>query len=173
MADLENGDFDRVIIVGNTASGKSWLSDQMASVLSAPIVRLDDVHWVNGDFTKRQNPDMAIAQIMDASQMDRWIIEGIYGWLMSPIIEHASCVVWIDVPWDTCQQNLLFREQAQRGIVLSEALERWAKEYWSRETSSSYQGHLVLFSAFVGPKFRLTSKRHVTNFVNVVVCTKH
>jgi hypothetical protein len=34
----------------------------------------------------------------------------------------------------------------------------WAEDYWRRETPSSFKGHLALFTAFAGPKWRLRSR---------------
>lgn len=42
--------------------------------------------------------------------MDQWVIEGVYGWLVTPILERATCLIWTDITWAEISKNLLVRE---------------------------------------------------------------
>lgn len=39
---------ERVFIVGNGGSGKSWLAKELAAKIGFPVTHLDDVHWLPG-----------------------------------------------------------------------------------------------------------------------------
>jgi adenylate kinase family enzyme len=73
--------FARTVIVGNGGSGKSWLAGRLAAALSSPTVDLDEIHWLPGGFSARREPAAAIEMVRARAAEDRWIIEGVYGWL--------------------------------------------------------------------------------------------
>jgi hypothetical protein len=41
----------------------------------------------------------------------------------------------------------------------------WAEQYWTRETPSSFAGHLRLYDDFAGDKLRLRSREDVAAFI--------
>ena len=41
----ENPDFSRTLVVGNSGSGKSWLSVQRAKAIGTHAIDLDTIHW--------------------------------------------------------------------------------------------------------------------------------
>lgn len=157
--------FDRTIVIGNTASGKSWLSKKLGVKLSIEVVDLDQIRWIEGDYSRAETKPTAIEKTVREAENDRWIIEGVYGWLVIPIMERATCLIWIDIPWFEIRNNLLAREKALGPSDNFTELETWASNYWDRASSSSYNAHLQLYHEFVGPKFRLANINETSGFV--------
>jgi adenylate kinase family enzyme len=42
----------RIIIIGNSGSGKTWLARQLAEDAPCPVIHLDDIFWEPGGFDK-------------------------------------------------------------------------------------------------------------------------
>lgn len=80
MQSFAQDKFDRTIVIGNTASGKSWLSKRLGKKLHSDVVDLDQIHWIDGDYNRKEAVQVAIAKTIVQSQLDQWIIEGVYGW---------------------------------------------------------------------------------------------
>lgn len=92
--------FDRTIILGNTASGKSWLSKKLGAKLSSRIVDLDQIRAIDGDCSRRETKQIAVAKTVEKAKHDQWIIEGVYGWLVNLIGDRATYLIWMDIPSD-------------------------------------------------------------------------
>ncbi|MEJ1174581.1 AAA family ATPase [Agrobacterium sp. CMT1] len=150
----------RVAIIGNSGSGKSSLAVKAGSALKLPICDLDHLHW-HEDGRKRDEVEAKLLAMQYAST-DDWIIEGVYGWLVETTLHRANVLIWLDLPWAECHDGLL-RRGAQHGETESDqaALLAWARDYWTRATSSSFAGHLHLYEAFDGCKIRLQTRAEV------------
>lgn len=157
-------DFTRTLILGNSGSGKSWLAARLAVALGAQTVDLDSVHWEPGNYNHVRDKKIAIEMVRQAALENRWVIEGVYGWLAQEAISRATALIWLDISVAECLANL--RRRDRRGDEASfSALLAWAADYRRRQTSSSFSGHQRLFDAFPGRKLRLDSRRAVDRFL--------
>lgn len=159
--------FQRTIIFGNTASGKSWLAQRLAAQVKVPIIALDDIRWTGANFAQKQTVTVAVEQTVEAAAQPSWIIEGVYGWLVTPIIGRATCLIWTDIPWPESLENLKQREDRRGDLGNMADLEPWARAYWTRDSASSHKAHAQLFDNFSQQKFRLTSKQEITEFLDL------
>ncbi|UWQ94251.1 hypothetical protein K3728_10960 [Rhodobacteraceae bacterium M385] len=166
MLNFQLDEFNRTVIIGNTASGKSWLAKRMGKMLALNIVDLDQIHWVDGNYNRKESAPVAITKISQRAQEDRWIIEGVYGWLVSPIILRATCLIWTDIPWSESRKNLLLRETDRGSTGNFEDLEAWSGDYWNRKSASSYGAHLAIYKGFKGSKYRLTNMKETSAFAD-------
>lgn len=67
--------YNRITIVGNSASGKSTLSEAFAKAVNLPIFHIDLLLWKpNWDFESEEEFDCAHA---DWLVRERWVIEGV------------------------------------------------------------------------------------------------
>ena len=164
MQHASGREFARTAVIGNTASGKSWLALRLGARFSLPVTHLDAIRWIDGDFARRQTVAQATATTCAIAQRQRWVIEGVYGWLIRPIIGRVTCLIWIDIPWHESRANLFARETARGADGNFDELEAWSRAYWSRDTGSSHAAHLSLFTDFDGPKLRLSSMAATTAF---------
>jgi len=146
----------RTVIIGNSGSGKSTFADSLAALTHVPVIDLDSLHWGDDGYRIKREEEVAKRLVRDAAAAPRWIIEGVYGWLVEIALPRASALVWLDLPWSMCLENLILRGQRRGGKEAGFAdLLRWAEAYWERQTTSSFIGHSRLFDNFVGAKWQL------------------
>ena len=156
----------RVMIVGNSGSGKSTLARALGRSPGNHVVDLDRIHWLDKVGSKRDEGE-AKRMVAEIAAGPAWIIEGVYGWLAEVALPHASSLIWLDLPWTVCNENL-----ARRGPWTGASAEQhaaflaWAEAYWSRDTSTSFAGHQALYENFTGNKARLVSRAEIGAFVS-------
>jgi adenylate kinase family enzyme len=147
----------RLLILGNSGSGKSVLAERTATFTTQRIFDLDLIHW-HADGNKREE-DVSRTIVSSIANDDGWIIEGVYGWLIERAVPRATAMIWLDMPWEICRESLV-RRGMRRNMTEADqqALFAWAEAYWTRTTSSSAQGHRHLFEMFKKTKIRITSR---------------
>ena len=47
----------KLVVIGNTGAGKSWLSRHISRMLKIPVFHLDQIYWKPGSFTEKQSPE--------------------------------------------------------------------------------------------------------------------
>jgi len=158
--------YQRTVIVGNSGSGKSWLAVRLAQVINGAAIDLDAVHWEPGGYGRRRDAETARAMVREAAAGERWVIEGVYGWLAQEALLRATALIWLDLPEAECIANL--RRRGLRGGGDEEsfaALIAWAGEYRMRENANSFKGHGMLFGAFARARLRLVSREEIADFL--------
>jgi hypothetical protein len=110
----------------------------------------------------------AIQLAVAAASGQAWIVEGVFGWLIAPISDKATFLVWLDMNWDECYGNLKKRCGGKMNSPSFRDLVVWAEDYWTRKTPSSFSGHIAIFESFTGPKARLRTRRDVDEFLRSV-----
>jgi len=171
----------RMIIVGNSGSGKTWLANNLAKVYGCQVIHLDHIFWESGGFDKKRSPEIVTEMIVESKKGESWIAEGVFGDLAEKFVERAQSFVWLDMDWPICRDRLLKRgseskyhmgrKESEEG--LRDLLE-WASLYYKRKNTRSYEGHKKLINDFHGEKIFLSSESDVVNFVNLAqrqVCT--
>jgi adenylate kinase family enzyme len=145
----------RIVIIGNSGSGKSTLAKALGKTTGLRVLDLDSVHW-QGAVTQQRDEREASDMVAAFAADPEWIVEGVYGWLAAVALSRADLLIWLDLPWEVCRDSL-----AQRGPWRGATAEQdatfiaWAADYWQRQTSTSFSGHLKLFDGFAGEKSRL------------------
>ena len=131
---------NRIHIVGNCGSGKTYLADKLARHLLVPVCNLDDIYWDNasgkqGQFMPEDIRDQNLAAIL---QKQSWVIEGIYyKWLAQSFA--AADVIIIIEPANWIRNLRLVKRfiKGQLGLVNNKnetlksfiALVKWAQPY--------------------------------------------
>jgi adenylate kinase family enzyme len=157
----------RILILGNSGSGKTWLGNKLAQRLKAPVIELDGLHWVPGGFNQRRPPEEAKDAVRNAATLDAWIIEGVFGWLAREALSRTAILVWFIIPEDECIENLKSRpiksgeDQESRSALL-----QWCSEYRTRKNANSYLGHLDIYEGFVGEKHLLRTRDEIEGFLS-------
>ena len=158
----------RTLIIGNSGSGKSTLAQQLASLVHAPAIDLDLLHWEADGYGAKRDENAARQLVLAAADESSWIIEGVFGWLAEVAVPRATTLIWLDVPWSICHAGLLARGP-RRGSTAQDNTDllKWAEAYWDRKTPSSFTGHLAIFEHFPRPKYRLGSREKMSEFLAV------
>jgi len=158
--------YQRTVIVGNSGSGKSWLAVRLAAVIGSSAIDLDAIHWEPGGYGTRRDAGTARRLVQEAATGERWVIEGVYGWLAQVALPRASALIWLDLPEAECIANL--RQRGLRGGGDEDSfatLALWAAEYRTRENANSFRAHELLFEAFAGQRLRLRSRVETATFL--------
>lgn len=87
----------RVVVIGNTGSGKSTFGAAVASTLDVPYTDSDDVFWLPG-WQERPNDEFRAA-LDDATRGDGWVLVGNYLSRATDITwPRADTIIWLDLP---------------------------------------------------------------------------
>jgi adenylate kinase family enzyme len=165
----------RIVIIGNSGSGKSWLAAALAARCHLPVISLDSIFWLPGGFNAKRKSEEVDRLIDRYRGAGSWIIEGVFGELAARFLDSAELLLWLDLPWSVCRSGLLQRgseSSKQKDPVCAEAsfqsLLRWSSGYWSRTDLRSYSGHQSLFRTYEREKFRFSHRSEVDAFLAVI-----
>jgi adenylate kinase family enzyme len=156
----------RTLIIGNSGSGKSWLAKRLAKHLQVPWTDLDLIHWVSDEHSIARPRAEALGMARVAASEERWVIEGVYDWMISELVEQATALIWLCLEDDDCVSHIRQREaKRDEHDELLMALLEWAGSYRIREGASGFAAHQRLFEGFGGSKLQLMNRTEVTAFI--------
>lgn len=159
----------RTLIIGNSGSGKSWLAKRLAEQLQVQWIDLDSIHWLSDEHSIARPRGEALAMARIAASEDRWVIEGVYGWIVLEFIHRATALIWLCVDDENCVANIGQRENRPADDEFLTALLEWAGSYRYREDSSGFSAHQQLFEGFRGSKIKLMDQTEITAFANTAL----
>tara|TARA_R110002050_G_scaffold11068_2_gene37691 strand:- start:13381 stop:13944 length:564 start_codon:yes stop_codon:yes gene_type:complete len=105
--------FNKIVIGGNSASGKSTLAKIMAETKGLPYYSFDKLFW-RPDW-KGPDPEKFKKTVTDICKQDKWIFEG-GARLIEERCDAADCMIYINTPIPLCLWRALAR--CYRLIVL-------------------------------------------------------
>ena len=154
----------RTLIIGNSGSGKSWLAQRLAQQLREPWTDLDRIHWLSDEHSIPRPRAEALARARIAADEQRWVIEGVYGWIISEILHRTTALIWLCVDDEECVANIHQRETQDNERLV--ALLEWAGSYRKRDDSSGFAAHQRLFEGFCGAKIRLEDRKEIAALIH-------
>jgi len=155
-------DLTRTLIIGNSGSGKSWLAQRLAEQLCVPWTDLDRIHWLSDEHSIPRPRNEALGMAHGAASEERWVIEGVYGWIVSEILHRATALIWLCIDDVDCVANILRREAKDDERLV--AMLEWASSYRTRDDSSGFAAHQQLFEGFTDSRTRLMDQAEITDF---------
>ncbi|MBD0742980.1 topology modulation protein [Streptomyces sp. CBMA152] len=99
----------RIALIGCGGSGKTFLSKQLGTLISAPVKHLDAVYY-DDEWNPLPPEEFAAAQERLVAE-PAWVIEGNYASTLPIRLRRADCVIFLELPtwvclWGIAQRRL-------------------------------------------------------------------
>jgi adenylate kinase family enzyme len=150
----------RILVFGNSGSGKSTFARGLADRHGLTVLDLDNVVWSRTEFAKFR-PDEEIIHALAAfvAANPSWVVEGCYGRWMEHLQSHCTEMVFLNPDEATCLAHCRARpwepekypSQAEQDATLPFLLD-WVRGYYTRTDDLSLVAHRRLFDSFDGVK---------------------
>jgi adenylate kinase family enzyme len=150
--------FRKIIIYGNSGSGKTTMAGDIMGEQALPVLSLDDIAW--GEIAVRDPLEKSIAAMqVFIDEHDEWIIEGCYGNLVEAALPHCSELIFINPGVERCVKHCRARpweadkypDPAEQDKHLAMLIE-WVRKYDTREDEFGLARHQAIFDGFDGRK---------------------
>ena len=153
----------RIVVIGNSGSGKSTYASRLASASGLVLLELDAIVWEPHQIAVPRPAKAACADLATfLSRHERWVIEGCDGDLAELALPACTELVFLDPGLEVCQARSRLRPWEPHKYDSPEAQERmlpnllaWVESYYTRTDPRSYAFHRRLFDAHRGPKREL------------------
>jgi adenylate kinase family enzyme len=155
----------KILIFGNSASGKSTLAKNLSAEYSIGHLDLDLLAWLPTSPPTRKNlvdSKTGIDEFLIANT--QWVIEGCYTDLLELVATQASEIIFLDLPIETCIANARARPWEPHKYSSKIAQDKnlamlidWISQYTKREDTFSRNAHLAFYDKFSGGKTSLIS----------------
>ena len=155
----------KVLVYGNSGSGKSTYARALAAQHVLAHLDLDTIVWEPGGVAVPREPRLVTASLLAfISAHERWVVEGCYGELVQAASAHCTQLVFLNPGLEACQANNRRRpwephkydSMEQQDAMLAN-LQVWVEGYYSRDDAWSYRFHRRIFDAHAGPKVEYTT----------------
>lgn len=155
----------RILIFGNSGSGKSFRARALAQQHALPHLDLDTIVFVPGLIAVPRPPEQVLADLHTfITSHAAWIVEGCYGDLIEAALPFCSELEFINPGRDACLANNAKRPWEAHKYASKEKQDSmlpflldWVEKYYERDDVCSYAWHRRLFDDFGGSKRELTS----------------
>ncbi len=103
----------KIAVLGYAGSGKTYLSDYIATKKNIPILHLDDIKW---DKEWKPLDDAAVLPVVaEFMAKEDWIIDGYYKYLLlDERLEKADRIIFLQLPRLTCFLRALKRSKSRK-----------------------------------------------------------
>ena len=165
----------KIIVFGNSGSGKSTFAKSISKRDSLSHLDLDLIAW------KKTNPPERM-EIKDSKEIidkflaenDQWIVEGCYSDLIELLIPESNQAIFMDLSIDDCIANAKnrpwephkYNSKSEQDANLS-MLINWIKDYENREDTFSRKAHLEIFNQYTGDKVQFKSNVDSMNYTSM------
>lgn len=88
---------NRIMVIGNSAAGKSTLAHQLSEKLNIPVYHLDIVAHKPNSYWERTKIDDFVKEHNEIVKKNKWIIEGNFINTFSKRLEKADIVIFLSI----------------------------------------------------------------------------
>ena len=145
---------ERVCVVGNTASGKSFFAGQIGRGLGLPVIHLDKIYWQPGW------DHISVEEFLDEQHsliaQEKWVIDGCFSEFgLTQRFGAAGAVVFLDMPFWTCLRRAMGRRGDEREDLLAGADDRKIPAL----LGLAFLAEIVLFGLLDRPRILAAARR--------------
>jgi len=150
----------RLLIMGNSGSGKSYRARELAAQHGLVHLDLDTIVWEPGQIAVPRAPEQVRAELLAfVTGHATWVAEGCYGDLVEAALPYCSELVFMNPgravcldnnrrrPWEPHKYESMEAQQSKLDFLLA-----WVGGYYERDDAMSYACHRRVFDAFKGSK---------------------
>ena len=160
----------RIVIFGNSASGKSTLAKDFCASDKLEHLDLDTLAWAPTTPPERRSLEDSRKMIVNfLASSSGGVIEGCYSDLIKLVLSEADEVIFLDLPIEDCISNAKRRPWEPHKYESKEAqdenldmLIEWISQYSKRTDTFSRMAHQALYDGFGGQKAVYTSNEERT-----------
>ena len=107
--------YNRIMVIGNNGSGKSFLSKQLADITGLPLVHLDVEYWLPN--LTRPPDDWWRQRNIELTAQEKWVLDGNFpqGDAMELRWAAADLVIFLDVNRFVCLAGVIKRHNNRHG----------------------------------------------------------
>ena len=158
----------KILLFGNSASGKSTLATRLAQELQVAHLDLDSLAWLPTQPPRRRPLEETTIAINEFTGNNAsWIVEGCYTDLLEVLEQHAGELIFLMLPIEQCLQNARNRPWEPHKYESKEAqdsnlamLLEWIAAYENRDDVFSLAAHRAFYERFPGKKTCILSNEH-------------
>jgi adenylate kinase family enzyme len=148
----------RILIYGNSGSGKTTMARETARALAVPHLDLDSITW-SAPLVRRELAASVVLLDEFIGATSEWVIEGCYGDVIAAAVPHCSELRFLNPGVEVCIANCKrrpwepskFATREEQDAML-EALIAWVRQYETRDDEYGLARHRAVFDAFAGVK---------------------
>jgi adenylate kinase family enzyme len=150
----------KVVVFGNSGSGKSTYVRDLAIREGLAHLDLDSIVWESGKIAVERPRESIVASLQSfIDSQAAWVIEGCYGELVRAASAHCTLLVFLNPGINVCLANNLKRPwephkyaSLELQNTMLDQLQEWVARYYQRDDAWSYRAHREIFDTFAGPK---------------------
>lgn len=148
----------RILIYGNSGSGKTTMAREMAAEHGLKHLDLDLVAW---DAPGERKPLAASVAALEAffAANDAWVVEGCYADLVEVALPYCTELRFLNPGVDACVAHCRARPWEPEKYESREEQDRrlaflldWVRQYDTRDDEYGLYQHRAVFDGFTGPK---------------------
>ena len=163
---------ERILIIGCSGSGKSWLARELGQKLGLPVIHLDQLWWQTG--WQNVTVEEFDSRLAMALNMDRWIIDGNYSRTMEERLTRCDTVIYLDFSRWACLlgmcQRLLTNRGKTRPDMSAGCPERFNWEFvkwiWNFNKNNRVRNYTYLAKAKHAKSVLLKNRKEVQRFLD-------
>lgn len=150
----------RVVVLGNSGSGKSTYAKNICSKHLLKHLDLDTLVWEPNQIAIERERSQVVADLNTfMANNPEWCIEGCYASLIEIAASQCTEFVFLNPGVEICLAHNLARPwephkyaSFEEQNAMLENLQEWVRTYSSRDDDCSYSSHRRVFDHFHGPK---------------------
>lgn len=158
------GDGKKILLFGNSGSGKSTYARFLVKEHGCAHLDLDTIVWEPQQIAVLRQKNQVMSDLNHFVVVhERWVIEGCYGELIQWVAPYSSLLVFMNPGVEVCLENCLRRPwEPQKYATPNDQqqmlphLIEWVRNYYNRDDSWSYGFHRQMYDVFSGEKCEIT-----------------